>query len=107
MANVLDTRFENFDQATLTSAKSRIIDVVGCLIGGANAAGNSVLIDLVKEWGGKEEATILAHGVKVPAHNAAMVNSVMARSFDFDPHGRAHSTLQHHDAGCYRLKPRG
>lgn len=83
-ANVLDTRFENFDQAALDNAKSRIIDVVGCLIGGANAAGNSALIDLVKEWGGKEEATILIHGGKVPAHNAAMVNSIMARSFDFE-----------------------
>ena len=83
-ANVLDTRFEDFDQATLGNAKSRIIDVVGCLIGGANAAGNSVLIDLVKEWGGKEEATILVHGGRVPACNAAMVNSIMARSFDFE-----------------------
>ena len=83
-ANILDTRFENFDQATLDNAKSRIIDVVGCLIAGANAAGNPALIDLVKEWGGKEEATILIHGGRVPAHNAAMVNSIMARSFDFE-----------------------
>jgi 2-methylcitrate dehydratase PrpD len=83
-ANVLDARFEDFDQATLDNAKSRIIDVVGCLIGGANAVGNSALIDLVKEWGGKEEATILIYGGKVPTHHAAMVNSVMARSFDFE-----------------------
>jgi 2-methylcitrate dehydratase PrpD len=83
-ANVLDTRFENFDQATLDNAKSRIVDVVGCLIAGANAAGNPALIDLVREWGGKGEATILIHGGKVPAHNAAMANSIMARSFDFE-----------------------
>ncbi|HEY78788.1 MAG TPA: MmgE/PrpD family protein [Dehalococcoidia bacterium] len=83
-ANVLDTRFEGFDQATLDNTKNRIIDVIGCLIGGANADGNLVLVDLVKEWGGEEEATILAHGGKVPAHNAAMVNSVMARSFEFE-----------------------
>jgi 2-methylcitrate dehydratase PrpD len=84
-ANVLDTRFENFDQATLDDAKSRIIDVMGCLLAGANADGNPALVDLVKDWGGKEEATILAHGGKVPAHNAAMLNSIMARSFDFEP----------------------
>ena len=84
-ANVLDTRFENFDEATLGNAKSRIIDVLGCAIGGAKAAGNSALIELVREWGGKEEATILIWGGKVPAHNAAMVNSIMARSFDFEP----------------------
>ena len=83
-ANVLDTRFENFDQATVENAKNRIIDVLGCVVGGAKAAGNSALVELVKGWGGKEEATILIHGGKIPAHNAAMVNSIMARSFDFE-----------------------
>ncbi|HEY77906.1 MAG TPA: MmgE/PrpD family protein [Dehalococcoidia bacterium] len=83
-ANVLETRFENFDQATIENARYRIIDVLGCGIGGANAAGNAALVKLVKDWGGKQEAPILVHGGKVPAHNAAMVNSIMARSFDFE-----------------------
>src|SRR4030042_2699302 len=52
-------------------------------MGGANAPGNAALIDLVKNWGGKEEATIWVHGGKAPAHNVAMVNSIMARSFGF------------------------
>ncbi len=87
VANVLDTRFGNFDDATIEHAKNRIIDTVGCLIAGANAPGNLTLVDLVKDWGGKEEATILVHGGKTQAHNAALVNSIMARSFDFDPNG--------------------
>lgn len=82
-ANVLDTRFEDFDKATVDTAKNRIIDLVGCAIGGANAPGNAALIDLVKNWGGKKEATIWVHGGRAPAHNVAMVNSIMARSFDF------------------------
>src|SRR5512139_3109421 len=84
-ANVLETRFENFDPATVQHAKNRMIDVVGCLIEGANAPGNFSLVNLMKEWGGKEEATILIHGGKAPAHNVAMVNSIMARSYDFEP----------------------
>jgi 2-methylcitrate dehydratase PrpD len=84
-ANVLDTRFQDFDQDTLEKNKNRLIDAVGCLIGGANAAGNRELVELVKEWGGKEEATILIYGGKVPALHAAMLNSIMARSFDFEP----------------------
>jgi 2-methylcitrate dehydratase PrpD len=83
-ANVLETRFENFDPATVENARYRIIDVLGCGVGGANAAGNAALVELVKDWGGKQEASILVHGGKVPAHNAAMVNSIMARSFDFE-----------------------
>jgi 2-methylcitrate dehydratase PrpD len=84
-ANVLETRFENFEQATLENAKNRIIDTVGCLIGGANDPSNLELVNLLKDYGGKEEATILIHGGKVPAGNAAMINSIMARSFDFEP----------------------
>jgi 2-methylcitrate dehydratase PrpD len=85
--NVLETPFEAFDQVTLDRAKDRIIDVVGCLIGGANASGCSMIVDLVREWGGKKESTILVHGGKVPAHNAALVNCVMTRSYDFEPTG--------------------
>jgi 2-methylcitrate dehydratase PrpD len=39
--NVLDTRFKSFDQTTVENARCRIIDVLGCVIGGANADGNS------------------------------------------------------------------
>jgi 2-methylcitrate dehydratase PrpD len=84
-ANILETRFENLDQDTIDYAKIRIIDVLGCLIGGANAPGNLGIIDLVRDWGGKEEATILIHGGKVPIQNAAMVNCITARSFDYEP----------------------
>ncbi|MGD0917166.1 MAG: MmgE/PrpD family protein [Thermodesulfobacteriota bacterium] len=85
IANALETRFENIDPATLAHAKNRIVDVIGCLIGGANGHGNLPLIKLIKDWGGKEEATILIHGGKAPACNVAMVNSIMARSYDFEP----------------------
>jgi len=49
-ANVLATRFENFDQATLDGAKGRITEVLGCAVGGARAVGNPGLLDLVKGW---------------------------------------------------------
>ena len=85
VANILDTRFKNFDRATIDNAVNRIIDVIGCAIGGAKAPGNEALVNLIKGWGGSPEATVFVHGGRVPAHNAAMVNSIMARSFDFEP----------------------
>jgi 2-methylcitrate dehydratase PrpD len=85
--NVLRVSFQSFDASVVDRARDRIIDVVGCIIGGANAPGNSTLIDLVKGWEGKKEGTILVHGIKVPVHDAAMVNSVMSRSYDFEPAG--------------------
>jgi len=82
--HIAESRFENFDTEVVEQTKYRIIDVVGCMIGGANAPGCSMVRDLVKEWGGQPQATILVHGVKAPAHNVAMVNSIMARSFDYE-----------------------
>ena len=85
--NVLHTPFETFDPSVVERARNRIIDVIGCIIGGANASGNSMLLDLIKEWGGRKESTILVHGGKVPCHNAALINCVMSRSYDFEPAG--------------------
>ena len=82
--NIMQTPFETFDADVVKRTKDRIIDVVGCILGGAKAPGCSMLIELVREWGGKKECTILAHGVKCSAPHAAMVNSVMARSYDFE-----------------------
>ena len=84
-ANVLETRFENFDAETLEKTKYRVIDTLGCLIGGSTDTGNPELVSLFRDTGGKEEATILIHDGKIPVGNAAFVNSVMARSFDFEP----------------------
>lgn len=81
--NVVKTNFDTFDKSVVKQAKNRLIDIVGCTIGGANAPGCLELRDLIRDWGGKKEATILIHGGKVPASNAAFINSIMARSFDF------------------------
>ena len=82
--HAVKARFEDLDKETIETIKSRLIDIIGCAIGSANATGNQALLDLVRNWGGKGEATILIHGGKVPAQNAAMVNAVMTRSYDFE-----------------------
>ena len=81
--NVVQTTFGTFDKVTIEQAKNRLIDVVGCIIGGANAGGCNELKNLVIGWGGNEQSTILVHGGKTTAHNAALINTVMGRSFDY------------------------
>ena len=101
--NLLETRFEALNDGLIEGAKKRMIDVVGCAIGGVNASGNSMMMGLVREWGGRHEATILVHGDRVPAHIAAMVNSMMCRSYDYEPilecEGEAEGKLAGHVCG--------
>jgi 2-methylcitrate dehydratase PrpD len=85
--HVLNTRYDDFSDEVIEAGKKRIIDAISCTIGGANGSGNKALLDLIRKWGGSKEATIIAHGDKVPLPNAAMMNSIMTRSFDFEVTG--------------------
>lgn len=85
VANVVETDFAALPRDAVSRAKWRVIDNLGCLIAGAHAAGCQGVVNLVRRWGGAEESTVLVHGIKAPAHNVAMVNSLMTRSFDFEP----------------------
>ncbi len=91
--NMLDVKFEDFDAVTLRHAKNQIIDLASVMVSGSGGPGNSALLDLVRQWGGKSEATILGSGDKVPLPHAAMINSLQGRSFDHEavgpyPHGQ-------------------
>ncbi len=83
-ANIVETQFRDLDAPTIELAKNRIIDVLGCVIGGANASGNKELADVVRRLGGQKESTIMIFGQRIPMEHAAMLNAVMARSYDFE-----------------------
>lgn len=80
---VSERKFEDLPQEPVDIIKNVILTVLGTTIAGATSEGCEALVNQVKEWGGKKEATILIHGGKVPAYNAALVNSAMARALDF------------------------
>ncbi len=44
----------------------------------------NIIKDIYTEIGGKEEATIIGFGEKIPAVNASFLNSLMIRSLDFN-----------------------
>jgi 2-methylcitrate dehydratase PrpD len=76
--------FEDLPQQAVDVAKNMILTEMGTIIAGATEEGCQTLVDLIKEWGGKKEATILIDGGKVPAHHAVLANSTMARALDID-----------------------
>jgi 2-methylcitrate dehydratase PrpD len=81
-----DGSFDSTPQDAVDVVKNVVLNDLGALVGGAAAEGCKTVLDLVRDWGGAEEATVLVHGGKVPAHNAALVNSAMARALDIDDH---------------------
>jgi len=81
---VCSTQYENLPSDAIVAAKLLIMNTFCAMLCGSGAEGVKELAALVKDWGGKEEATVFLYGTKVPAHEAVLVNATMARALDFD-----------------------
>ena len=86
-SHIVGTDFGAFDDRTVARAKIRILDSLGNIAAGHRAQGNDMLLALAARWGGTPEASVLVHGLRVPAHTAAMLNAAMMRSYDFEAIG--------------------
>jgi 2-methylcitrate dehydratase PrpD len=81
---VHSTTFSEIPKEAVKIVKNMVLDVIGTSTAGAGEGGVDALREFYVGLGGKKEATILIHGEKIPAHDAAFVNSVMARALDFE-----------------------
>lgn len=79
-----NAKFEDLSSDVVEATKKEILDLLGVALGGASQPGATHVCDLVSEWGGKEESSIIGRRQKVPAPNAAQANATMAHALDFD-----------------------
>lgn len=77
-------KYEGLPEAAVEATKKDILDTLGTALAGSIAEGAEELVGLARELGGKEESSVIAYGIKVPSHEAALVNGFMARSVDYD-----------------------
>ncbi|OPY76717.1 MAG: MmgE/PrpD family protein [Syntrophorhabdus sp. PtaU1.Bin058] len=83
---ILDARLENIPREPVGVIKNVVLNNLGAIVGGATSEGCETVLNMAKAWGGKEEATVLVYGDRLPAYNAALVNGTMARALDIDDH---------------------
>jgi len=78
-------KFEAIPAEVVSKAKYIIRDGVGNEIAASaiSEPANKV-IELIKEWGGAPQSTIIGHGIKVPTPNAALVNAMMGHGIELD-----------------------
>ncbi len=82
--NIVNVDYGTLSPAVIEMTKKLTLDALACALGGSSAFGMKQLNELVVEWGGKEESTVVAFGNRVPAPQAALVNGSMGRALDFD-----------------------
>jgi 2-methylcitrate dehydratase PrpD len=82
--NLANIRYEDLPTEVVEATKKQILDLLGVTLGGFSKPGPKELREIVREWGGKEESSIIGCKQKVPAPNAAHVNATMAHALDYD-----------------------
>lgn len=65
-------------------AQRFLYDSIGCAYGAFHTKDVNIIRDIYKDLGGKEEATVIGFGDRLPAVNATLVNSLMIRALDYN-----------------------
>ncbi len=82
--HIVRTKYEDIPDIAVEAAKREIVDSLATALGGTTKPGVGELVDMVKEWGGSPQSTIIGYGIKCPAPNAAQVNGTMIHALDYD-----------------------
>lgn len=81
---IKELKYEDLPQKTIDNTKRLFLDMYGCMIAGSSTDAVPELVEMVDDWGGKEESSLFMYGNKLPAPYAGLVNTVMSHARDFD-----------------------
>lgn len=79
-----EIKYEDIPHHVIEIVKCEIIDSLAAALGASSASGIKQLLNVIDEWGGSQQSTIISSGIKCPAPDAAMVNGTMMHALDYD-----------------------
>jgi 2-methylcitrate dehydratase PrpD len=77
-------RYEDLPAEVVAHTKKIVSDTIACGLGGRKTREGDVLLDIVKEMGGKPQATVMGDATRVSCEQAAQVNRVLTNMLDYD-----------------------
>ncbi|MFQ5638508.1 MAG: MmgE/PrpD family protein [bacterium] len=80
----LGLKYEDLPSDVVEEVKRFLYDSIGCAFGGYTTHDVEIVNNIYADLGGKPEATAIGSGAKIPAYNAAFLNSLMVRALDFN-----------------------
>lgn len=80
----INLKFDDLPDNVVNEVKRYLYDSIGCAFGGYHTKDVNIIRDIYNDMGGKDEATVIGFGDKIPAVNATLVNSLMVRALDFN-----------------------
>ncbi len=81
---VANSKYEDLPANVVNCAKEIVGDTIACGLGGRKTLEGDVLINIMKDIGGKPEATVIGDKTKLLIMQAAQVNRVLTNILDYD-----------------------
>jgi len=81
---IAQTNFDDLPETVIENAKDRIGDIIACGFAGRKTIEGDILIDMMKEIGGRAEATVIGDKTRLSFMQAAQVNRVLTNMADYD-----------------------
>jgi 2-methylcitrate dehydratase PrpD len=78
------TNYNDLPSHVVENAKDRIGDIIACGFAGCKTLEGNILIDMMREIGGREEATVIGDRTRLSFMQAAQVNRVLTNMADYD-----------------------
>lgn len=64
--------------------KMLLVDIIAASVAGTTADACKETANLMFDWGGKQESSVLVYDRKLPAPQAVLLNSLLAHARDYD-----------------------
>lgn len=81
--NLARTDYSDLSDENVSLFRDRLLDMAGCIFGGAAVAEDRFFYELLKRQGGAEEAPLFTDAARLPLTSAVLGNCVLARANDF------------------------
>ncbi len=80
----IQVTYEDINLSARQATKRMILDTLATAVAGWREEGVSPVVEQMRHWSGREEATLWTYGGAMPAPNAAFANSCMIHALDYD-----------------------
>ncbi|MEA4961725.1 MmgE/PrpD family protein [Lutispora sp.] len=90
------TTYNDLPRKVQDYAKTLILDLLGCIIGGRHIESSQIASKVAMTLGGNPQSTVIGYNTKVSAPWAAFINGVTGHAFDMDDdhrEGTLHSSV--------------
>jgi 2-methylcitrate dehydratase PrpD len=78
------TQYEDLPTEVIEITKKEVLDLFAVALAGHTYPGVKQVVDLVRDWGGKQESSLIYYREKVPAPMAAWANATVGHALDWD-----------------------